>query len=135
VCHYLRDPIRNSPALEKFFAEALDGVLADATYADAKRLARRLRKHTDDLFTFLDYPEVPYDNDIAEDDRPPVILRKNCQSNRSERCVAVPAVLMSVCRTLRVRGHDPLATNRLRPQNLLTTGQLPPLPAEPVADG
>jgi len=39
-------------------------VLADAEYADADaaRLAKRLRKHTDELFTFLDYPHATFDN-------------------------------------------------------------------------
>ena len=30
--------------------------------ADAARLAKRLWRHGDELFTFLDYPEVPFDN-------------------------------------------------------------------------
>jgi transposase len=224
-CYYLLDPSRGSPALEKFFAEAFDGVLvtdfwaaynafaterqcclahllrelekvdlsnsstqwqafakmlrrlvrdgirlrkradfspgtyasrilrintrlhalADAAYgdADAARLAKRLCKYCDDLFTFLDYPEVPYDNNLAERMiRPAVILRKNCQSNRSEKGAAVQAVLMSVYRTLKLRGHDPLATMAPALRAWVTTGQLPPLPVQPacppgrsVADG
>jgi hypothetical protein len=31
-------------------------------WADADRLARRLLKHCDSLFTFLDHPDVPYDD-------------------------------------------------------------------------
>ena len=51
--------------------------------ADAARLAKRLGKHCDGLFTFLDRPEVPYENNLAERMiRPAVILRKNSQSNR-----------------------------------------------------
>jgi len=147
TCYYLLDPSRGTPALEKFFAEAFDGVLVTdfwAAYnafsterqccmahllrelekvdmsnesaewkafakmlrrlvrdgirlrkredfspekyvsrirridsrlvalshpaygdADAARLAKRLRKHTDELFTFLDYPEVPSANAYA----------------------------------------------------------------------
>ena len=218
VCYYLLDPSRGSPALEKFFAEAFDGVLvtdfwaayrafcqerqcclvhllrelekvdlsnrsaewkafakqlrrlvrdgirlrkradftpgkyasrivrihgrlralAEATYADADaaRLAKRLDKHVNELFTFLDYPAVPYDNNLAERMiRPAVILRKNCQSNRSERGAAAQAVLMSVYRTLKLRGHDPLATIDAALRTYLTTGQLPPLPIQSVADG
>ena len=218
TCYYLLDPSRGSPALEKFFAEAFDGVLitdfwpaynafaterqcclvhllrelekvdehngsaewqafaktlrrllrdgirlrkradfspekyasrivridrrlqalAEATYADpdAARLAKRLRKHIDKLFTFLDYPEVTFDNNLAERMiRPAVILRKISQSNRSEKGAAVQAVLMSVYRTLKLRGHDPLATITSALRRYLADGQLPPLPVESVADG
>lgn len=217
-CYYLLDPSRGSPALEKFFAEAFDGVLvtdfwaayhafaterqcclvhllrelekvdehnkspewqafarslrrlvrdgirlwkredfspqryasrirridgrlvalAEAAYADADaaRLAKRLRKHTDELFTFLDYPDVTFDNNLAERMiRPAVILRKISQCNRSEKGAAVQAVLMSIYRTLKLRGHDPLATLDSALRTYLTTGDLPPLPALFVADG
>ena len=75
------------------------------------------------------------DNNLAERMvRPAVILRKNCQSNRSEKGAAVQAVLMSIYRTIKLRGHDPLQTidNALRTR--LSTGQLPPLPVKSVAD-
>ena len=217
-CYYLLDPSRGSPALEKFFAEAFDGVLvtdfwaayhafaterqcclvhllrelekvdqtnpsgewkafakqlrrlvrdgirlrkradftpgkyasrivridrrlvalSQAAYADADaaRLARRLRRHVDELFTFLDCPEVPFENNLAERMiRPAVILRKISQCNRSEKGAAVQAVLMSVYRTLKVRGHDPLATMDSALRTYLATGQLPPLPIESIADG
>jgi transposase len=112
--------------------------LSQATYADAdaSRLANRLHKHLDELFTFLDYPAVPFDNNLAERMiRPAVILRKNCQCNRSEKGAAVQAVLMSVYRTLKLRGHDPLATITSALRTHLATGQLPPLPIESVAAG
>lgn len=111
--------------------------LATGEYADAdaRRLAGRLWKHCDQLFTFLDYPEVPFDNNLAERMiRPAVILRKNGQANRSEKGAAVQAVLMSVYRTLKLRGHDPLATIDAALRTYLTTGQLPPLPIQSVAD-
>ncbi len=111
--------------------------LANAAYADADaaRLAKRLRKHTDELFTFLDYPDVTFDNNLAERMiRPAVILRKMSQSNRSETGAAVQAVLMSVYRTLKLRGHAPLATIASTLRTYLTDGQLPPLPIESVAD-
>jgi len=62
--------------------------LAEAEYpdADASRLARRLRKHTDKLLTFLDYLDVTFDNNLAERMiHPAVILRKISQSNRSKK--------------------------------------------------
>ena len=212
VCYYMIDRCRGSPALQKFFTEAFDGVLitdfwaayasveardrqyclthllrelekvdqhndsaewqafakklrrllgdgmrlcrrsdltpepyqnrcnrlnrrladlADADYADAdaRRLAKRLRRHREHIFTFLDYPEVAYDNNFAERQiRPAVILRKNSQSNRSDRGAATQAVLMSVYRTLRLRGHNPTKTIADALKTYLETGQLPPLP-------
>lgn len=87
------------------------------------------------MFTFLDYPEVPFDNNLTERMiRPAVILRKNGQSNRSEKDAAVLAVPMSVYRTLKLRGHDPLATIDAALRTYLATGQLPPLPIQSVAD-
>jgi len=38
-------------------------------------------------------------------------------------------VLMSVYRTLKLRGHDPTKTITNALKTYLTTGQLPPLPA------
>jgi hypothetical protein len=67
--------------------------------------------------------------------RPAVILRKNSQSNRSDRGAVTQAVLMSVYRTLRLRGHDPLRTISDALRTYLQTGQLPPLPAASTANG
>ena len=103
--------------------------------ADARRLAKRLLKHCDQLFTFLDYPDVAFDNNLAERMiRPAVILRKNSQSNRSEKGAATQAVLMSVYRTLKLRGHDPLKVIPEALRAYLTTGRLPALPGLVVAD-
>jgi transposase len=96
-------------------------------------LAKRLRKHWNHLFTFLDKPEVPFDNNLAERMiRPAVIIRKNSQSNRSEQGAATQAILMSVYRTLRLRGHDPIQTIGQALRSYVQTGKLPPLP-EPVS--
>ena len=104
--------------------------------ADARRLSKRLLKYCDSLFTFLDYPDVPFENNFAERMiRPAVILRKNSQSNRSEKGAATQAVLMSVYRTLKLRGHDPITTITAALRTYTATGQLPPLPAPIVAHG
>jgi len=79
--------------------------------AQAKRLIKRLRRHQNDLFTFLDQADVPFDNNAAERAiRPAVIIRKNSYGNRSERGADCQAVLMSIFRTLKQRGHDPIRT-------------------------
>lgn len=112
--------------------------LADAAYtdADARRLGERISRHRDHLFTFLDRIEVPFDNNHAERQiRPAVILRKNSLCNRSTDGAATQAVLMSVYRTLRLRGHDPTKTIAAALRQKLQTGTLPSLPVETVADG
>jgi hypothetical protein len=95
----------------------------------AKRLIKRLRRHQNDLFTFLDQPGVPFDNNTAERGvRPAVIIRKNSYGNRSDRGADCQSVLMSVFRTLKQRGHDPIQTITQALASYLTTGHLPPLP-------
>ncbi len=93
-------------------------------------------KYAQYVFTFLDYEHVPFENNFAERQiRPAVILRKNSQSNRSDRGAATQAVMMSVFRTLRLRDLDPTRTLVDALQAYVTTGQLPPLPGAAVADG
>ena len=68
---------------------------------DAKRLIKRLRRHREDLRTFLDDPDVPFDNNHAERAiGPAVMIRKNSFGNRSDCGADTQAVLMSVYRTL-----------------------------------
>jgi len=112
--------------------------LADAHYddPDAARLAKRLSRHRDELFTFLDRPEADWNNNFAERQiRPAVILRKNSQCNRSQRGAATQAILMSVYRTLKLRGHDPRAQIDKALRTYAATGSLPPLPIKVVAVG
>jgi len=110
----------------------LDELIA-TTWDDpqAKRLIKRLRRHRDDLLTFLDHADVPFDNNHAERAiRPAVMIRKNSYGNRSERGADAQAVLMSVSRTLQQRGHAPLKTVVEALNTYLATGKLPPLPAK-----
>ena len=112
--------------------------LADATYrdADTARLGQRLSHYRDQLFTFLDTPGVPPDNNHAERQiRPAVIIRKNSLCNRSQQGAATQAILMSIYRTLKLRGLDATPTIAQALRTHLTTGTLPPLPVENVADG
>lgn len=111
--------------------------LIDRSWKDknARRLIKRLRRHQQELFTFLDHPEVPYDNNTAERAiRPAVIIRKNSYANRSEAGADMQAVLMSVFRTLKQRGHNPLQTIVSALRTYLQTGQLPSLPNKIAAN-
>jgi transposase len=112
--------------------------LADGEYADADtaRLANRISKYRDQLFTFLDTPGVPPDNNHGERQiRPAVIIRKNSLCNRSEQGAATQAILMSIYRTLKMRGIDPTKAIAEALRSYIQTGTLPPLPVENIADG
>ena len=112
--------------IHRRLAELIDTPWKDA---NAKRLIKRFRRHQDELFTFLDQEGVPFDNNHAERTiRPAVIIRKNSHGNRSQQGADCQAVLMSVFRTLKQRGLDPIRTVTAALAEYLTTGQLPPLP-------
>ena len=110
----------------------------------ARRLANRLHKHAEHIFTFLDYADVPFENNFAERQiRPAVIIRKSegdqggsqNLSNRSDRGARTPAVLMSVFRTLKLRGLPPTQTITEALRTALATGTPPPIPDGDIARG
>lgn len=142
----IRDSIRLSKRRKELVAEAfasrrrrldarLLGLLSQPwEQKHARRLVKRLRRHSAELFTFLDHPEAPFDNNHAERQiRPAVIARKNSYANGSEDGALTQAVLMSVFRTLRQQGHNPISAVTEAVRTHLATGQLPPLP-EPIAE-
>jgi len=105
-------------------------------HVEVRRLCKRLRRHQDELFVFLDHDGVPFENNHAERAiRPAVIIRKNSQSNRSVRGACTQTTLMSVYRTLKQRGCEPLDTLVRAMRNYLTDGEFPPLPQKIVANG
>ena len=95
------------------------------------RLTKRLRKHAEYIFTFVDYDHVSFDDNFADRQiHTPAILRKNPDasgSNPSDQGAAMQAVLMSVYRTLAstVAPTKPIADAL---KTYLTTAQLLPLP-------
>ncbi len=102
---------------------------------NAERLVKRLDRYRDALFTFLDHADVPSDNNHAEREiRPAVIMRKNSLCNRSRVGAEAQAVLMSIYRTLRLRGRDPLETIVEALREYVSTGVLPPLPSPSRSD-
>jgi len=108
--------------------------LYSASYEDkdCQRLAKRwLYKYRNELFTFLDYPDVDSDNNHAERGiRRPVTMRKNSYGNRSDRGVETQAIMMSIFATLKMRGINPVefVINALK--EWIRTGMLPPLPGK-----
>ena len=103
---------------------------------DVARLCSRLRKHAHGLFTFLIDEDVHHTNNHAEREiRPAVIMRKVMHQNRSDKAAHTQEVLMSVYRTLKLRGHDPVTTVVDALSIYLETGKLPDLPRVMVSDG
>lgn len=98
-------------------------------HPDAARLAKRLAKYGNQLLTFLWYSDVPSDNNAGERAiRPAVMIRKNSYCNHSDRGALTQSVLMTVFRTLRLRGLQPLDTILTALAQHSQTGTLPPLP-------
>ena len=119
--------------LNQRLAELID---TDWQHTDARRLIKRLRRHQNDLLTFLDHPGVPFDNNHAERAiRPAVIMRKTSYTNRTNRGADTQAVLMSIYRTLKQRGHHPIQTIVKALETYLKTSHLPRLPPKTTADG
>jgi hypothetical protein len=104
------------------------------------RFARHLRKHHDELFTFLEVPLLEATNNLAEREiRPAVILRKNSAGNRTRGGARVHEVLASLSRTAERNGiqlahllpellppevnHDHDRPERLRPSALRAHGR------------
>ena len=72
-------------------------------------LAARMEKFLFELFVFLEYPEVPPDNNLAERSlRPAVIARKVCGGTRSPRGSETMAILRSLFGTWTARGLSSL---------------------------
>lgn len=145
---WIRDAIRLRQAHDKLPAQTyasrrgrlharLDQLIAtEWNDKHGRRLVKRLRRHRGELLTFLNQLDVPFDNNHAEREiRPAVIMRKNSFGNRSERGARTQEVLMTVLRTLKQRGHQPLDTLLSALTRYLQTNQLPPLPQKLTPDG
>jgi transposase len=74
-----------------------------------QRLAKHLRRHENELFVFLERPEVEATNWPAEQAiRPAVVNRKSCAGNRTTRGAHHQGILMSVLRTCHQRQLSPI---------------------------
>jgi len=93
----------------------MDRLLA-GRYADPdnRRLAQRMIKHREHLFTFLYHQAVEPTNNAAERAlRPAVISRKLSGGNRSPTGALAHSILASLCQTARQNGQDFLRAARL----------------------
>jgi hypothetical protein len=75
-----------------------------------KRLAQRFLTHWIHLLTFLEHPEISFNNNLAERMiRHHVILRNRSFQNRSQKGAAAHQTLMSLLHTLQLQDKNPLA--------------------------
>jgi len=91
--------------------ERLDRLLAEPSHhKDVRRIQKRLRRHRDELFTFLDYAPLvsPYNNHAEQQMRTPVMTRRISQGNRSQSGAEAQAALMSILRSMELQGRNPL---------------------------
>ena len=103
---------------------------------DVRRLAKRLHRHASGIFTFLLNDQIDHTNNHAEREiRPAVVMRKNSLCNRSGNGANAQAIFMSVYRTLKLRGLDPLETIVSALKDYVRTGSLPPLPDDRTSVG
>jgi transposase len=120
----------------KLYARMVELSIEEWTNPHARRLAKRLYKYGEYLLTFVEFEGVPPDNNQAEREiRPAVLMRKTSYGNMSEAGASTRAVLMSVFRTLKRRGLDPLKTLADALRAATTKGQLPPLPSAHASGG
>lgn len=89
--------------------EIMASVLLESPRADPaeERVRRRLAKQRDHLFTFLDVPEVPATNNLAERQlRPAVIARKLSCGNKTPAGARTWEILASLAATCTQRGES-----------------------------
>lgn len=107
----ITNPETRALAADRFDARVR--ALANASYADkdAARIAKLLRKHDGELFTFLREEGIDSNNNRAERGlRPSVVTRKTSFGSRSTTGADATAVLQSVIHTARLRGQNFLHT-------------------------
>lgn len=75
---------------------------------EAEKLRKRLDKHFNEIFTFLEHPEIDATNNRAERQlRQNVIMRKITFGNRSPQGAKNHSVIMSVSETAKLHGYAP----------------------------
>ena len=100
---------RPAPALDALFAEAQRELAALPDEAREGKALRSLLNHRDGLSVFVDRPQVPMDNNLAERVlRGPVIGRRLSFGSNSEDGARFTAIVYSVAGTLSMNGIDVL---------------------------
>jgi len=93
---------------QRLLALAQPYAAKDST-APQKILAQRMVNFVEELFTFVQYPEVPsHNNDAERAIRPAVIGRKISGGTRSQKGTKTKTVLMSLFATWQLQGLNPV---------------------------
>jgi len=97
---------RRRAKLQLRLDEFIAGTFEDA---DARRIIKRLRRHREEMFTFLDHKEVsPYNNHAEQQMGVAVHTRKVSQQNRSSQGAKTHAILMTLFRSAQLQGLNPV---------------------------
>lgn len=76
---------------------------------DVNRILKRLRRHYNEIFTFLDYDGVsPFNNHGEQQIRPAAVNRNNSHGNRSMKGATTQSILMTVFQSLKLQGFCPV---------------------------
>jgi transposase len=130
------DPQLYQSRIDRLDERLIDLMLIQSADEDVTRIAARLEKYWDELLVFLTHPGVPPTNNQAEREIcPAVIMRKMIQGNQSETGAKTQSILMTIFRTLKRRGYNPVPTVVDALQTAIRTGQLPPLPPPMLSNG
>lgn len=106
--------------LEKLTASAYED-------KDVCRLIKRLKRHKDEMFTFLDHKGVsPYNNHGEQQMRKPAIARKISHQNRSNDGAKTQAILMSILRSVELQEKNPVETTLLTVKKLIHPAEIIP---------
>ena len=93
------------------------------------RFAKRLRGSSDALLMFVEFEDVEPTNNFGEREiRSAVVMRKMSYGSMSEKGSVTRSILMSIYRTLKQRGLDPLKETEEALRIFTTEHRLPPLP-------
>jgi len=97
---------------------------ADRTDKDINRLIKRIIRHRNEFFTFLEFNGVsPYNNHAEQQIRRPVITRKISQQNRSNEGAKTHAIFMSLFRSAELQGYNPVEKVLLDLKSILSKAQ------------
>mgnify|MGYP000738480487 CR=1 FL=1 len=128
-------PDQFTARIQRFHERLLDLAFGEYKDRDTKRLAKRLDKYWDGIFTFLEHMDVPATNNHVEREiRFAVLIRKITYGNRSEKGALTQSILMTIFRTLKRRGYHPVEVIESALREYILTGKLPPFPQPITSD-
>jgi transposase len=118
----------------KFYSRLHGLIESSRKDKDVNRLVKRLIRHRNELFTFLEYQTVsPYNNHAEQQMRKPVITRKISHQNRSDRGAQAHAIFMSLFRSAELQGLNPVSKVLNDAKNVLSCNDEENIPYKKAA--